>query len=212
VGHSDANNRAAAPPVLLAAVAWFALLAWVLILPWVLDAADPGDDLIRNTIRLSLLYYAGALNLMLWLRPAEWTATGRGRLARVCWTMAWFTYLVHLGMAFHFYHNWSHADAVRHTDLVSGFGPGIYVSHLFTLAWTADVSWWWLAPSRYAGRSPWIDRAVHGFMLFVAFCGTVVYETGFIRWAGAAMFAELALMAIWAKRGEPGRVSAPSSR
>jgi hypothetical protein len=189
-------------PILLTA-AWGVLLAAVLGLPWLLHVADPGDALIRNTIRLSLLYYAVALNIMMRLPSAEWAATGRGRLARLCWTLAWFTYLIHLGMAFHFYHDWSHADAVRHTEEVSGFGPGIYVSHVFTLAWSADVLFWWLRPQGYALRAHWIDWLLHGFMLFIVFNGTVVYETGLIRWAGAVVFVELAIMAVYVKK-QPG--------
>ena len=69
-----------------------------------------------------------------------------------------------------------------------------FLSHLFTLLWTADVLSWWLAPSHYAVRSPWFDRLLHGVMLFVIFNGTVVYETGFIRWAGVA-FVRLGAMA-----------------
>jgi hypothetical protein len=196
VGHpaSDIRVRRLLPVVAV----WCLLLAGVLAWPWLGHATDPGDDLIRNTIRLSLLFYALAFNLMLWLRRDDWP-TDAGQLTRACWTVAWFTYLVHLAMAFHFYHHWSHADAVRHTQEVSNFGAGIYVSHLFTLAWTVDLAWWWLGPASRAARSPWIDRLLHGFMLFMVFCGTIVYETGFIRWAGVLLFAELAVMALYAR-------------
>lgn len=183
-------------PTLLATAVWLLLLlllAAALAVPFQTHPADPGDALVRNTVRVALLYYAAALNLMLSLRPADAAAaTPRGRLARACWTLAWAAYLVHLAAAFHFYHHWSHADAVEHTRQVSGVGEGIYVSHFFTLAWTADVLWWWLAPEARARRSPWVGRALHGFMLFVVFNGTVVYETGPIRWAGIIMCAELA--------------------
>ena len=47
---------------------------------------------------------------------------------------------------------------------------------------------WWLRPLWYARRSAWIDRALHGLMLFIVFNATIVYETGFIRWAGVALF------------------------
>ena len=91
--------------------------------------------------------------------------------------LAWAAFVVHLGMAFHHYHHWSHADAVRRTQAATGFGAGVYLSDLFALAWTADVAAWWLRPACYARRSPWIDRALHGFMLFMVFNATVVYET-----------------------------------
>src|SRR5262249_22213252 len=124
-----------------------------------------------------------ALTLKMTLRPGDWLArTGRGRLARCCWSLAWAAFVIHVGMAFHYYHQWSHADAVRHTREVSGFGEGVYISYLFTLLWTADMASWWLRPAWYAQRSPWVDRALHGFMLFMIFNATIVYETGFIRW------------------------------
>jgi hypothetical protein len=188
----------APPGVVAAAALWAALLAGVLALPSLTSSPTPGDDLTRNTVRLALGYYAAAVGLMLVLRPAEWAVlSGRVRLARACWTLAWAAYLVHLGMAFHHYHGWSHADAVAHTRQVSGVGEGIYVSHLFTVLWTADVVWWWLRPAGYARRPPWVGRALHGFMLFMVFCATVVYEAGPVRWAGVLLFACLAALAVW---------------
>jgi hypothetical protein len=175
----------------LVLVAGVVLLAGLFASPWSVAGERPGDDWVRGTIRLGLGFYAAAAGLMLFLRPAEWDGSGRGQLARWCWSLAWAIYVIHVGMAFHFYHGWSHADAVRHTEEVSGFGPGIYVSHLFTLWWTLDIAWWWLWPQGYASRPAWIGRSLHAFMAFVAFNGTVVYEKGPIRWAGLALFATL---------------------
>jgi hypothetical protein len=85
--------------------------------------------------------------------------------------------------------------------MISGVGEGLYVSYLFTAVWLADVAWWWLWPESYAGRSAWIGRLTHGFMLFVAFNGTVVYETGAIRYAGLVASAGLLIVAILRYRG-----------
>jgi hypothetical protein len=167
---------------------WVSLLGLVFSLPALSHAATAGDDLTRHTVRLSLLFWAAALMLMLTLSPSEWAAEGRGRLARCCWSLAWLAYLVHLGVAFHYYHHWSHAAAVRHVRDVSGFGEGIYASHAFTVLWTLDVAYWWLRPQAYAKRSLWVGRVLHGFMAFMVFNATVVYEQGFIRWAGLALF------------------------
>jgi hypothetical protein len=169
-----------------------ALLVVVLSLPALTRPADPGDDRVRNTIRLSLAWYAVAAGLMLCLRPGEWMGQGRGRLARAAWTWAWAVYVVHVGLAFHFAHGWSHAHAVETTRARSGVGEGIYVSHLFTLLWTLDVAWWWLRPVGYAVRAPWIDGLLHGFMVFVIFNGTVVFASGPVRWAALGGFALLA--------------------
>jgi hypothetical protein len=173
---------------------WLGLLGLILLRPFPVNEPFPGDDLIRNTIRLALLFYAAAATLMLRLRAEDWNAaTPRGQLARTLWTLAWLAYAIHLAMAFHFAHGWSHAAAMRHTHEVSGTGEGIFVSHLFTVVWTLDVLSWWLVPARYAARSRWVDRLLHGFMLFVIFNATVVFESGLIRWAGAALFVWLGL-------------------
>jgi hypothetical protein len=173
------------------------LLTAVVLLGSAFLASNPGDALVRNSIRLSLAWYAIALGLMIQLVAGDWSArTMAGRLARWCWTWGWLVYVIHVGLAFHFVHHWSHAEAFEHVRKESGFGPGIFVSYLFTAAWTADAALWWLAPDRYSARSKWIDRLLHGFMLFIVFNGTVVYETGPIRWAGATGFAVLGWLAV----------------
>src|SRR5437868_1454963 len=107
---------------------WLVLLALVLAWPSLTASSSAGEELTRNTVRLSLLFYAAALTLMIRLKPDDWPATtGSGRLARWCWTLAWAAFVVHLGMAFHHYHHWSHADAVRRTREVTGLGEGVYV-------------------------------------------------------------------------------------
>jgi hypothetical protein len=40
--------------------------------------------------------------------------------------------------------------------------------------------------------------ALHAFMAFMIFNGTVIFETGWIRWAGAALF--VALGTLWLGR------------
>jgi hypothetical protein len=95
-------------------------------------------------------------------------------------------------MAFHFFHYWSHAHALAHTRRVSGVGEGIYASYLFTALWAADAAYWWLDPKGRAARSAWLGWALHCFMLFIAFNGTVIFESGPIRWVSLAAFAALA--------------------
>ncbi len=121
----------------IALLLWIALLGVILLRPFPADAPYPSDDLIRNTIRLALLYYAFAATAMLRLRAEDWAAfTSRGRLARLLWSLAWLAYVIHLAMAFHYAHGWSHADAMRHVEDEAGVGEGIFVSHLFTLLWS----------------------------------------------------------------------------
>jgi hypothetical protein len=181
------TRRTGIIPVL--AGAWGLLLAGALLAPGLLPSADPGDELTRNTVRLALLYYLLATLLMLRLDGDGWrVSTLSGRGARLCWSLAWLAYAIHVGMAFHHHHRWSHREAYLHVERVSGFGPGVFVSYLFTLAWTADVAWWWARPVGYASRPAWIGGCLHAFLAFVVFNGTVVYETGLIRWAGLALF------------------------
>ena len=118
-----------------------------------------------------------------------------GRIARWCWTWACLAFAIHVAMAFHFYHGWSHADAFERTRLESGWGEGIYVSYLFLVIWLADVIWWWLQPLAYAQRPRWTERGLHAFMLFMIFNATIIYEEGPIRWVGIAMF--LAFAVVW---------------
>jgi hypothetical protein len=178
-----------------------ALLTAVLLLTRTL-AGDVGDTLTRNTVRLALAWYAVALCLLMQLAPGDWSAnSAAGRFARWCWTWALVCFLVHLAMAFHYYHHWSHAHAFERTRQISGVGEGIYVSYLFTLLWMADVAWWWSSPVSYAARSLWIDRLLHAFMLFIVFNSMVVFENGPIRWAGVALFVLLPLVWIGGRRG-----------
>jgi hypothetical protein len=106
-------------------------------------------------------------------------------------------------MAFEHYHHWSHAEAMRHTQERSGFGAGIFASHLFTLLWTADVLSWWLSPVWHSTRPRWIGWMLHAYMAFIVFNATVVYETGLIRWAGAAMFVALPVLAFRVRASIP---------
>jgi hypothetical protein len=183
----------------LAGFVWLILLTAIFVVPWFTLVPAVGDDLIRRTIWLALLFYGVATALMIALVREDWQAfTQRGRLTRWCWTLAWLAYLVHLAMAFHHYHHWSHAHALEHTRQVSGVGEGIYVSHLFTLVWTADVAYWWCRPDGYAARSRWMDAALHGFMLFVVANATVVYAEGTIRWAGVGLL--VVLTGLWLQR------------
>lgn len=190
-------KTSASSPLLWSAV--IASLCVFAIAPLFLDAERWGDDLVRQSVRLALLYYGVAACVMLTIGPGDWfPLVSRGRVARGFWCAAYTAYLIHLAMAFHYYHHWSHADAVEHTREVAGMGEGIYMSHLFTVGWGADVLYWVCAPQRYARRSSWFGWALHAFMVFIIFNGTVVYETGFIRWAGLALVGSLAVL--WVRR------------
>lgn len=176
-----------------AVLVWLLVLSGMVLAFWQSASVEAGADLTRNTVRLALACYGIAAVLMLGGR-GEWLEdTGRARLARGCWTLGWLAYVLHVVMAFHFFHGWSHAAAVEHTARVGGFGAGIWFNHLFTLLWTADVAWWWLAPRSHAARPAWAGIALHAYLAFIVFQATVVFAGGLVRWLGVGLFAVLGM-------------------
>jgi hypothetical protein len=162
---------------------------------------ESGEMLVRYSVRLALTWYLAALLLMMTLRPEDWSAaTYIGCFARWCWTWGIICFATHLVMAFHFYHFWSHSHAVEVTRTVSGVGEGIYALYAFISLWTVDAAWWWISSHSYANRSRRIDLALHAFLLFIVFNGMIVFERGFIRWAGVAMFAVLGGFSLFQRR------------
>ena len=154
--------------------------------------ADPADLVTRLTARVAVLFWGLAVAALLLRRRA---------FARAAWTVGAATFLVHVATAFDRVHLWSHAAAYQHVAAVSGFGPGVFVSYAFTILWVADAAWWWLDRPGYDARPAWLDLSLHGFIAFVVFNGTVVYEAGFIRWAGVTLFALLGGLVLARRRG-----------
>jgi hypothetical protein len=149
---------------------------------------DTGELLTRWTVRVAMALMVLALVL-------RWRAGGlRSRLAqaRLAWTLGCLAFLLHVLCAFAFYHHWSHAAAftatAEQTAALVGWkwGGGLYANYAFTLVWIADAAWWWRDPEGYEARPRWIERAVLGFLLFIAFNATVVFGQGLVRWLGLA--------------------------
>jgi hypothetical protein len=155
------------PPLCLASVAagWL----WPEPLP---------EERVRLTAKIALLW--AILGAGLLPRPSTPTA-------RLVWTLAWAAYLAHVAAAFHFAHGWSHAEAVAHVEARSGFGQGIWFSHLFSILWTADVAWWWLDPAARDARPVWLSSLLFGYMAFITFNATVVYGES-TRFMGVVLF------------------------
>jgi hypothetical protein len=166
------------------------------------------------TIRLALVCYALYIATML-----THAGSARPRLSRAIWTAGCILFLVHVACAFHFYHHWSHWDAWQktadETEQLLGvpFGDGIYFSYAFLVLWVLDVLWLWtpgsprLRTARAATPVPSFQTAtamtpswrlaVHGFLLFIALNGTIVFEAGPIRWVGIPVALALAGLAVW---------------
>jgi hypothetical protein len=166
---------------------------------------DTGELLTRWTVRLALLCYAGAVALQ--LRPGF--TVQRQATARWLWTLGCVLYLGHVASAFQFRHGWSHDAAYRETAQRTAeafgldWGGGLYLNYLFTVAWVADVVWWWRGPAWYAARPRWLGWALHGFLAFMVFNGAVVFATGLVRWIGLAVGLGLAVL-WWLSRRPPG--------
>lgn len=144
---------------------------------------DPADAIIRWSVRIALLLYVLALALRM---------TRKSAMARWLGTLGLAAFGLHVAAAFHFSHNWSHANAVdataRQTAAVVGWnwGGGVWVNYLFAGVWLADVAWWWRDLQKYEARSRGIEWAVQGFLGFIAFNATVVFADGVVRWIGIA--------------------------
>ncbi len=159
---------------------------------------DSGEILTRTTIWLSMVAYAAGLLIFAFVGKS----LKRDTTVRLLWTFACAVLLVHVVCAFHFYHRWSHAaaylDTARQTRDVVGtnWGGGLYVNYALLIGWIADVGWWWLSGLHSYRRRPWlIVVAWHAFLIFIIFNATVIFGSGFTRWAGLVLC--LGLFAAW---------------
>ena len=153
---------------------------------------QPGSFITLWTIRA-----AGGLYV---LAVAGWL-TQRYKSARLAWTFGCLFYLAHVGAAFQFYHHWSHQAAYRETARQTAemfgiwWGGGLYLNYLFTVVWAADVLWCWQNPDAYRSRPKWMTAALHSFLAFMFFNGTVVFASGWVRWVGVTAAAALGILA-----------------
>ncbi len=151
------------------------------------DPSAWGDLLTRASVWLALLgYLFGPLAGLLGRQSTAWQ-----RFARLAYSCGWLAFVVHAIAAFAFFYRWSHSVALdetaRQTFEATGHSSavGLYLNYLFLILWALGVGWWWRAGlTSYRLRRRWVGAALHGFLLFMAFNATVVFETGVVRWAG----------------------------
>jgi len=197
----SATTPAADPKLHLRWLAVVVFLGGLLLAGWQI-ARDSTPDVrhpaILTTAWVSFGLWAGAVGLMIPATTAEWHARAtRFRVAGWSWGLGAAMFLIHFLVAFHFAHQWQHANAFHHVTETAGFGPGIFVSYFFTAVWLADAVWWVVLPARYATRPRWMGWAMHGFIAFITFNGTVVYVPGWIRWMAAGVFVTLGVALVW---------------
>ena len=160
---------------------------------------NTGELLTRVTIWIALCGYAFALSagLLAGRQPLE-----RRRWAQRAWMIGCAAFVAHVLCAFNYYHAWSHAAAYRETARQTAevfgldWGGGVFVGYAFAVTWVADVVWCWLGPESYQRRPRLLVTAWHWFFLFIVFNGTVVFETGLVRWLGIALCSVLGLV-LW---------------
>jgi hypothetical protein len=141
-----------------------------------------GATLISASVRLALLCYAATV--------AGQLLGFHGKWLRFLWTAGCALFLVHVAAAFHYVHNWSHQAAVQTTAtetqqlLGIAFGEGLWFSYAFVLLWLLDTLWWWISDTTWERRPRALNFALHGYLLFIAFNGAVVFEAGPTRLVG----------------------------
>jgi len=161
-----------------------------------------GEQVTLWSIDGALVAYVVALAAVMMARGAreEGKHAALERWARLFWTMGCGLLWLHMACVFQFYHDWSHANAVKHTARETAavvgidWGGGVWFNYAFAAVWTADALWWCLAPLSYRNRSPWISGLIHVYLAFIIFNATVVFKTGPLRWAGIVAVAFLSLL------------------
>lgn len=115
-------------------------------------------------------------------------------MTRFTWAFGCVLCLLHIALAFHLGHGWSHEAAWTHTKLVGGYGDGIYVNYAFALVWLADATWLCVAFDSYFARPRWLTWTIQGFLAFVVFNAAVVFGS----WGSRKVFALLVLFILLA--------------
>ena len=153
--------------------------------------ADVTNKKITGSALLPVASWCVSWPMVAWPHPRDKSA------GRSLWTLGCSFLLLHIAIAFHLGHGWSHGAAWEHTRQVGGYGDGIFVNYAFALVWLADVIWMWAAFRSYLGRPRWLKCAIHGFLAFVVFNAAVVFAdwglrllflTWFLGFAGAIYY------------------------
>lgn len=168
--------------------------------------SEPGRSLIVWSVRIGVACYAVAV--WLWfLRPLQ-TEADYVRF-RKFWLAAWLLVVVHVLLAFHFEHHWSHTAAIQHTaemtQRVVGWhwSGGLYINYVFLLLWAADIIRYRAAGVTRDSQSQsipsgsvtsWTMQAAAAFMMFNA---TAVFGPGW--WIPVVLL--FAALLCWAKFG-----------
>ena len=133
-------------------------------------------------------------------------ALGCGRTkpaVRALWALGCVLCVIHIALAFHLGHGWSHAVAWEHTREVGGYGDGIFVNYAFALVWLLDAMWALVAFGSYQTRPGWLNGTIHGFLAFVVFNAAVVFGSWQMRVLFVCAFLISLVFVLWARNAAP---------
>ncbi len=150
------------------------------------------------------------IRLTAWIALILWGATEgfrtfscrhpeRGRWARWSWTLGAVVFSIHVALAMHFRHGWSHTSAVQETARQTyevfriRWGGGVWFNYWMAAVWIGDAVRSWLAATDWMNslrRPGW----VRGFFLFMWFNAAVVFPHGPLRWLGAVVCAGVGIL------------------
>jgi hypothetical protein len=102
-------------------------------------------------------------------------------LIQLVWASGAALQFLHVAIAFHAVHAWSHDAAFEHTRTIGGFGEGVYVNYAFTLIWCVDAMCLCASFDRYCRRPIWLHWVIHGFMAFIVFNAAVIFGSWVAR-------------------------------
>lgn len=151
------------------------------------------DLLVRGSAWLSFVFYL--------LTLIGWTKRVQPWLLRWFWTLAWGIFVIHVCLAFHLVHHWSHGAAWEATRVQGGIGDGIYFNYLVLVVWLIDVAWWWLWPQRHLTQNRWLSGIIQGFLAFMWFNATVVFAHDYLWIVGTLGFLLLGVSLMVTKQG-----------
>jgi hypothetical protein len=126
-------------------------------------------------------------------------------VVRIFWALGCLVLLLHIAIAFHLGHAWSHEAAWEHTRQVGGYGAGIFVNYAFALVWFADATWAWVSVRSYRARPRWLHWTIHGFLAFVVFNAAVVFGSWRSRFLFVWCFALIAVSWRHTRRKNPAQ-------
>ena len=144
---------------------------------------------------------SAALYVTVWIALACFVTGEAGKLrarksgvllgwAWMVWTAGAALLAMHIAVALHVRHGWSHASTMRAVEEQAravygvGWGGGVWFNYLFLLAWMAEAIWWRAVPSDYLHRRLEVTMLLRAFYALILINGAIVFAAPARRPAG----------------------------